>query len=53
MINTSYYYFSEQPYTGYDPALQAVMQRACMVGHPAFPAICEARERKLFGPVSN
>ena len=22
-INTSYYYFSEQPYTGYDPALQA------------------------------
>lgn len=38
---------------GYDPALQAVMQRACMVGHPAFPAICEARERKLFGPVSN
>lgn len=23
MINTSYYYFSEQPYTGYDPALQA------------------------------
>jgi alkanesulfonate monooxygenase SsuD/methylene tetrahydromethanopterin reductase-like flavin-dependent oxidoreductase (luciferase family) len=22
-VNTSYYYFTEQPYTGYDPALQA------------------------------
>ena len=38
---------------GYDPALRAVVQRACLAGHEAFAAICTDQERNPLPQVSD